>query len=274
LANLIAAGILSPPLRLFRKYKGQTVEAILLPDGTVEFQGQRYGTCSAAAEAARQSITRKRLNTNGWSFWQYQGADGKTLTLADARKQFAQSRSKLVSGREVGMPLLKASRTHGQKDQESHSERYGLRMRFWQGLLGRPKAKTTRHANITPGEYQYIGAGSGVRGLPFNYFIRQDEGAVELYIDRGADQDKENKRIFDWLHKHKDEIERTFGGELSWQRLDEKRACRIAYIIAAGGYKSDESKWPGIQDAMIDAMTRLENALTPHLAKLKTEFAS
>src|SRR5262249_27000361 len=85
LADLIATGLLSPPLKLFRKYKGTTLEAALLPDGAVEFRGQRYGTCSAAAEAARETVAGRRLNTNGWSFWQYRGADGKTLTLADAR---------------------------------------------------------------------------------------------------------------------------------------------------------------------------------------------
>ena len=61
---------------------------------------------------------------------------------------------------------------------------------------------------------------------------------------------------------------------LSWRRLDDKQACRIAYTVTGGGWKSDESKWPAIQDAMIDAMIRLEKALTPHLAKLKTDLAS
>ena len=60
--------------------------------------------------------------------------------------------------------------------------------------------------------------------------------------------------------------------ELSWERLDGKRACRIAYTTTAGGWKSDESKWPDIQDAMIDAMVRLEKALGPFLVKLKAEL--
>jgi hypothetical protein len=80
-------------------------------------------------------------------------------------------------------------------------ERYGLRKQFWQGLLSRPKAKSTRHANITPGEYHWIGAGSGVRGLPFQYVIRKNEGTVELYIDRGGEE--ANKHIFDRLHTQK-----------------------------------------------------------------------
>jgi hypothetical protein len=59
----------------------------------------------------------------------------------------------------------------------------------------------------------------------------------------------------------------------SWQRLDEKQGCRIAYTIAVGGWKSEESKWPEIQEAMIGGMIRLENSLKPQIANLKTEFA-
>ncbi len=165
------------------------------------------------------------------------------------------------------------STTEGEGEHNRH-ERYGLRKRFWQALLGRPKVKNTRHADIAASEYSWIGAGSGVRGLPFSYAVTQEEGRVELWIDRGAGKTAENKEIFDRIQIHKEEIERTFGSELSWQRLDGKQSCRIAYIMKVGGYRSDESKWPEIQDAMIDAMIRLEKALTPHLAKLKTELAS
>ncbi len=89
LADLIAAGILTPPLKLFRKYKGKRLEATLLAGGAVEFQGQRYNTCSGAPEAARATVSGQRMNTNGWVFWQYEGAGGKKLTLRDARRQVA-----------------------------------------------------------------------------------------------------------------------------------------------------------------------------------------
>jgi predicted type IV restriction endonuclease len=157
---------------------------------------------------------------------------------------------------------------------QDRPDRFGLRKKFWEGLLSRPKAKNARHANVSPTDSGWIAASSGVRGLPLNYVIGRDETRVELYIDRGADQVDANKRIFDQLFSQKKEIEANFGGELSWQRLDDKRACRIAHINTDGGYKSDESKWPQIQDAMIDAMTRLEKALASHLAKLKAEFAA
>jgi hypothetical protein len=157
---------------------------------------------------------------------------------------------------------------------QNRPERHSLRKKFWEGLISRAKAMNTRHGNIAPGEYSWIAAGSGVRGCPFTYAIGQHEGRVELFIDRGPGKKEENKRMFDWLHNHKSEIEQAFGGGLDWQRLDDKQGCRIAHTITVGGWRSDESKWPGIHEAMIDAMARLEKALTPLLPKLNAEFAS
>jgi hypothetical protein len=160
-----------------------------------------------------------------------------------------------------------------QRSRQERAERYGIRKRFWQGLLARATARTPLHANISPGEYHWVGASSGMRGLNFNYVIRQVEGTVELYIDRGAVEGEANKRIFDRLLARKDEIEAAFGGELSWQRLDARRSCRIAHNVAVGGWRSDESRWPEVQEAMIDGMVRLERALKPQIAGLKPEFA-
>ena len=111
-----------------------------------------------------------------------------------------------------------------------------------------------------------------MRGLSFNYVIRQNEGTAELYIDRGSEAGDINKRLFDRLHAEKEEIERAFGAELSWQRLDMKQSCRIAYTLPLGGWRSEESTWPEIQDAMIDGMIRLERAMKPQIAKLKSEI--
>lgn len=88
LTDIIAAGLLLPPVKLFRKYKGKVMEAFLLPDGAVEFGQERYRTCSTAAEIARSTVTGRKMNTNGWVFWQYLGTDGKARTLAEVRRAF------------------------------------------------------------------------------------------------------------------------------------------------------------------------------------------
>jgi hypothetical protein len=153
-----------------------------------------------------------------------------------------------------------------QKGRKDRAERYGLRLRFWQGLLACAKSRTPLHSNISPGEYHWIGTSSGVRGLNLNYVIRQDEGSVELYIDRGDSET--NKRLFDALKERKDEIETAFGKPLIWQRLEKKQACRISFIVATGGYKDDDSNWPAIYEAMVEAMIQLEKALRPALDAL------
>jgi hypothetical protein len=149
---------------------------------------------------------------------------------------------------------------------KKRAERYDVRLKFWEGLAAIARSRQTRHANIKPGPYNWMGAGSGIRGLGFHYAIVQEYGVAELYIDRG--DATENKRIFDQLHVRQDEIEKAFGGTLSWERLDTKRACRIKHVIEQGGYRSPESQWPEIQSEMVATMTKLEAALKPGLESL------
>ena len=188
--------------------------------------------------------------------------------LANAIHEWAKQRT--LTG-----ALQRPDTTQDDDEPDSEStETSGIKRKFWEGFLPRAAKKTSLHANISPGEYNSLGASSGMRGLQLNYVIKQKEGKVELYIDRGVEQKQVNKDIFDWLHKHKEEIEHPFGDQLSWQRLNDKRSCRIAFTATAGGWKSDESKWPDIQDNMIDAMVRLEKALTPQIGSLVKEFSS
>ena len=153
-----------------------------------------------------------------------------------------------------------------QVGRKTRAERYDVRLTFWEGLVAIARGRNTRHANLKPGVASWISASSGIRGLGFNYVIGQEQGVAELYIDRG--DAAENKRIFSQLQAHKDEVEKAFGGMLSWERLDAKRACRIKHVIDRGGYRNPVSEWPAIQSEMIESMARLENALKPALDSL------
>jgi hypothetical protein len=153
-----------------------------------------------------------------------------------------------------------------QVGRKKRAERYDVRLKFWEGLIAIARKKQTRHANIKPGAYHWLGASSGIRGLGLNFVIVQEYGIAELYIDRG--EALENKSIFDLLHARKEEIEKAFAAPLSWERLDTKRACRIKYVIERGGYRSPELEWEAIQTEMVETMIRLEAALKPGLAAL------
>jgi hypothetical protein len=149
------------------------------------------------------------------------------------------------------------------------SGRDQLFRKWWTGLIDRSATVNKLHAHLTPSTVHWIGATSGTRGLGLNFVVTQDWCAAELYIDRGKDADDENKAIFDQLAAHRAEIEQVFGGPLSWERLDAKRACRIRFANEAGGYRSPEDQWPALQDTVIRAMDRLEKALRPQLRQLR-----
>ena len=93
LTDIIEAGLLKPPVELFKKYKQKLLKATILKNGDVSFEGKRYKSCSTAAECARGTVTGRRMNTNGWIFWCYNDADEKKHELDDARKRLLAQRA-------------------------------------------------------------------------------------------------------------------------------------------------------------------------------------
>ena len=154
------------------------------------------------------------------------------------------------------------------EEKKELAERHKKRYEFWKTLLEKSKSKTNLHANLSPTIYSWIGTGSGVRGLGFNYAVTYKYGQVELYIDRGKESEEENKKIFDELQKRRQEIEKDFGDKLRWERLDDRRASRISKRFNSTSL-NDKDKWGKLQDDMIDNMIRLEKALKKHIKALK-----
>ena len=102
-------------------------------------------------------------------------------------------------------------------------------------------------------------------GCSFCIIFGRSEARVELYIGR-ADKD-ENKKIYDFLYTHKQRIEDKFGALLIWERLDNKKACRVKYDKPVDYY--NEENWSEIMSWMYAHMTRLERAIKPILDEVK-----
>ena len=147
------------------------------------------------------------------------------------------------------------------------AERHKLRLEFWQSLLERLEGKTTLHSKLKPKTDYWLSTGAGKTGLSYVYVILKDGARVELDISRS---DAEiNKSYFDQLHQHREEIEEAFGAPLDWQRADKNISSCICYQIPVKGGLKDRESWPRLQDAMIDAMIRLEKAFKPYIKKLR-----
>lgn len=143
--------------------------------------------------------------------------------------------------------------------------RHIVRKKFWTALIEKSKGKTSLFAERKPGIDSWIGIGAGKSGVTYNYVILLKRANIELYIDTG-DQIT-NKTYFDKLVAKKEDIEKSFGGPLEWQRMDDKRASRIRYIIEGYGLY-DENHWADLHEKMINAMIRLERSLKPYIRNL------
>ena len=102
---------------------------------------------------------------------------------------------------------------------------------------------------------------SGFRGVIFtNSFAQGGKVRAEFYIDL---QDKdENKKLFDRLLEQKAAIEKEYGAGLTWERLDDKRASRIAAyrdgsIDAPAEMRAELRQWS------IDNLLRLKKVVLP-----------
>ena len=98
-------------------------------------------------------------------------------------------------------------------------------------------------------------------GHSWTYTVLQDATRAELYVDSPVAAD--NKALFDTLYGHRTAIESDFGGSLSWQRLDDKRACRISFTVPGGWV--DDRTWPVAIEQSVSAMLRLYGALLPRV---------
>lgn len=149
------------------------------------------------------------------------------------------------------------------KSNQEFVERHEMQRNFWKKLLAYAQSRTDLHSNISPGNRNWVGVNAGKAGFFYNYIAWRQDSAVELYIDCG--DVKENKKIFDDLLENKNKIEEKFGSELEWHRLDNRRACRIRFMVEGTGYRDDESKISELQHVMVDKMIKLEESFRPYI---------
>ncbi len=94
-------------------------------------------------------------------------------------------------------------------------------------------------------------------------FTRQKRFRVELYID--TEDGERNESIFDHLYKHRDEIEAAVDQTVSWERLEGKRACRIA-LYRDGSISDDEGTLEEVRSWAVPTMIRFREVLSRYLS--------
>jgi hypothetical protein len=112
--------------------------------------------------------------------------------------------------------------------------------------------------------------GGQVGTLVFS-FARNNRLRIELYIQTG---DKErNKRIFNALHIRREEIEAALGQRLSWERLDDRQASRVALYLE-GSITDDEEQLIRLRGWAVEAMVQFEKVIGPVVGEVSNTAES
>lgn len=147
------------------------------------------------------------------------------------------------------------------------SEREQLYPLFWDELLKKASLRTALHDGISPGIRHFIQTCR--TGFCFRYTIRYLEPDAQVTLSIQRSDPEENERIYHTLRDKKETIEQRFGAPLTWRPTPEYKSSIITYTLPTDGLqKLKRERWPTIQDKMIDAMVRLENAMMPELQDL------
>ena len=143
---------------------------------------------------------------------------------------------------------------------------------FFQALIDELREKY-KFTNAKAGQPQnWYSFSAGVAGFTFGMsFAATGELRGELYIDL-KDKDR-NKAVFDALWSDRVAIEAAFGESLRWERLEDRRACRVASyapgsIDDAADILETHRKWA------VERLLRFEKVFGPRLKHLALATAA
>lgn len=94
LIDLIEAGIITPPFKVYCCFKKHEFVAEIDQDGFLMLEGKRYTSLSVAAGVVRAKISGKPKDglpyrrANGWTFWSYLDKKGQLQKMDNLREEF------------------------------------------------------------------------------------------------------------------------------------------------------------------------------------------
>ena len=151
------------------------------------------------------------------------------------------------------------------------SERQEQYKDFFQRLIDilREEHRFTNAKKASPVNWYTFTTGYSRVGYGAN-FGGQREARVEVYID--YPDGEQNIRLLEDLSQHKDQIESELRLSLDWQRLENRRACRIV-ATRDGSIDDDADALAETQTWMVETLLDFKRVFDPLLARLTKEHA-
>lgn len=152
------------------------------------------------------------------------------------------------------------------KEGGAPSERREAYRSFFQDLLDELREKHRFTGARVSQPQNWYSFATGMSGITYAFsFAHQERVRAETYIDRG--DAAQNKGIFDKLLVSREDVEKQFGEPLQWERLEDRRASRIA-VYRAGSIESDSQSLQEIKAWAIEKLLQFKKVLGPRLESL------
>jgi hypothetical protein len=126
------------------------------------------------------------------------------------------------------------------------------------------KAGIELYSNVSPGKDHWLNAGSGLSGVHYTMVFCHDFVGVQFILDGAKER---NKALFDHLHERRSEIEKRFGADLDWRRMDDNKASIIEYRHDFDGH--NRAAWPEMIKWLLKWLPAMEKTFAPEIEGLR-----
>jgi len=154
------------------------------------------------------------------------------------------------------------------KAEESASERYAIRKRYWQFALPFIQgsfANSGPFSRVNPSTANWIAGFFGIGGFNVSCTANYDCAKVTLWLGK-ANRDK-NKEAYDLLYSHKNEIEASLNTHLIWERLDNNKASAISIRLENVSI-TNETDWTRMAKFHGEWSKKMCDSILPYLAEM------
>lgn len=116
---------------------------------------------------------------------------------------------------------------------DESGSRHELRRRYWifaLPIIKEAHGKDGSFSNVSPTKENWINGFFGINGFSICCVAEYDGARVEIVFQKS--EKDENKRAFDALIAHREEIESALGITLNWNRAEDKKASKVYTQLA------------------------------------------
>jgi DNA replication protein DnaD len=145
------------------------------------------------------------------------------------------------------------------------ADRFSRRRKFWGDLLPQLNHQIL-FTKVNPTRDFWLSAGAGISGLSYTLLVTKSYAAIEVTIHRASKE--ENKRLFNLLESHKNDIEGRFGQPLLWEIMSDAKMSRIKYKLDSVNFYVD-GDIEIIKDFFITNLGGFYDAFNPVITMLK-----